>query len=261
MDKRLYLDVNRFATRTAWAHGVITFLGRPSALLILAFLLLVALARARVAGFGGTDLDQIAALAWVAVGTGLAYAVSLPIVHLVGRARPFVAMPQATVLITRPTGFSFPSEHAVVAGAFAAGLWLSRARLTAAIATLTAILVAFAVVYTGTAYPGDAAAGLVLGALVSLAIYPLAIGSLRNLARAVARSPFKVLVGGGRHRGPIGPGPAAHPELVGESGAVRVLPPEESGAVRILPPEETGAVRILPPDKTGTGSGADTERT
>ena len=238
MDRRLYLDVNRFATRTAWAHGVATFLARPSALLILAFLLLVALARARVAGFGGTDLDQIAALVWVAVGTGLAYAVSLPVVHLVGRARPFVSMPQAAVLITRPTGFSFPSEHTVIAGAFAAGLWLSRARLTAAIATLTAILVAFAVVYTGTAYPGDAAAGLLLGMLVSLAIYPFAIASLRNLARAVARSPFKVLVGGGGHRGPTGPGPAARPELVGESGAVRILPPEE----------------------TGTGSAADTER-
>jgi undecaprenyl-diphosphatase len=269
VDRRWYLDVNRFAARTAWAHGVIAFFARPSALVILAVLLLVALARARVAGFGGTDLDKIAGLVWVAVGTGLAYAVSLPVVHLVARARPFAAMPQAIVLVTRPTGFSFPNEHTVIAGAVAAGLWLSRARFVAAAATLTAIILALAVVYTGTAYPGDAAAGLLLGTLVSLGIYPFAIGALRALVHAVARSPLKLLVGGGHHKGPVGPGPAAHPELVGESGGVRILPPDGARAVRILPtdkartvrilsPDKAGTVRILPPDKTETGSGAGT---
>ncbi|MGO9405818.1 MAG: phosphatase PAP2 family protein [Acidimicrobiales bacterium] len=252
VDRRWYLDVNRFATRTAWAHGAMAFFARPSALVILAVLLLIGLARARVAGFGGTDLDKIAALVWVAVGTALAYAVSLPVVHLVGRARPFVAMPQAVVLVTRPTGFSFPNEHAVIAGAFAAGLWLSRARLMAAVATLIAIVLALAVVYAGTAYPGDAAAGLLLGTLVSLAIYPFAIGSLRAILHSVARSPLKLLVGGGHHARPAGPGPAARPELVGESGAVRILPPDEARTVRILPPDQTRTVRILPPDETRT---------
>lgn len=254
MDRRFYLDVNRFAARTAWAHGVLAFFARPLALVILAIVLLLALARARVTGFGGSDIDQLASLVWVGLGTVLAYAVSLPVVHLVGRARPFVTIPQAKVLIVRPGGFSFPNEHAVIAGAVAAALWLSRARLMAVIATLCALLIAFAVVYTGTAYPGDAVGGLLLGSFVSLALYPLVIGSLRDLAHGIARSPLKVLVGGGRHGSSVGPGPASRPELVGESGAVRILSPEEVKASRIRPGAQTSAIRILPPEPTATAS-------
>ena len=241
MDRRWYLDVNRFATRTVWAHGVIAFCARPSALVILAVLLLVSLAFARVGGFGGSDLDKLAGLVWAAIGAVLAYGVSLPVVHLVGRARPFAVMSQAAVLVTRPAGFSFPNEHTVIAGALAAGLWLSRARLMAAAATLVALVIALAAVYTGTAYPGDAAAGLLLGTLVSVVAYPIAIGSLRTLVHAVARSPLKFLVGGGLHGRPAGPGPAARPEMVGESGAVRILPPEEASTIRIPPPDHTRA--------------------
>jgi undecaprenyl-diphosphatase len=276
VDKRLYLDVNRLAIRTTWAHGVLAFFARPYALVILVALVAVALVRARLTGFGGSDIDQIAALVWAAIGTALAFAVSVPVVHLVGRARPFAATPQAIVLVSRPSGFSFPNEHAVIAGAVAAGLWLSRARLVAAFATLLALVIAFAVVYAGTAYPGDALGGLLLGVFVCLALYPLAIGSLRDLAHGLVRTPFKFLVGGGHHGGSVGVGPAAHPELVGESGAVRILSPEEVGTrrvrplaqaspVRIVPPEptpadsivpldETGGVRIIPPEETGSGA-------
>ncbi len=277
MDRRFYLDVNRFAVRTAWAHSVLVFFARPWALVVLAGLLVLALSRARVAGFGGSDIDQLAALVWVGVGAAVAYGICQPVVHLVGRARPFTVAPQAVVLVGRPAGFSFPNEHAVVAGAVAAGLWLARAWLVAGVATLVALLIAFATVYTGIAYPGDAAGGLLIGILVSLALYPLVIGSLRDLAHRLARSPLKILVGGGHHRGALRPGPAAHPELVGESGAVRILsrdelgavrnrvppqaspirivPPEENGVGSILEPEETGGVRIIPPDEAGTGSG------
>jgi undecaprenyl-diphosphatase len=254
VDKRLYLDVNRLSTRTAWAHGVAAFLARPSALAILAVLLVLAFVRARTGDLGGSDLDQMAALLWTVIASGLALAVSLPIVHLVGRARPFVAMPQATVLISKPTGFGFPNEHAVLAGAVAAGLWLCRAWLIAAIATLTALLIAFAVVYTGVAYPGDALAGLLLGALVTLVLYPFAIVLLRLLLHAVAQSPLKVVVGGGHHGRTVGSGPAAHPEPVGESGAVRILSSKEVTTVRILPREETDAGAAASPPAHETGS-------
>src|SRR5271166_4168168 len=65
VDKRLYLDINRFATRTAWAHGVLAFFARPTALVILAVLVVLAIARARAVGVGGSDPDQIASLLWV----------------------------------------------------------------------------------------------------------------------------------------------------------------------------------------------------
>jgi hypothetical protein len=160
------------------------------------------------------------------------------------------------------------------------GLWLSRAWLLATLASLVTFVIAFSVVYAGTAYPGDALGGLLLGGLVSLGLYPFAIGSLRDVAHGVARSPAKFLVGGGHRGASVGPGPAARPELVGETGAVRILSPDElgtsklrpvgqAGPVRILPPEqpgpdsivpldETGGVRIIPPDQTGAGSGTGT---
>ena len=200
------------------------------------------------AGLGGSDLDQIAALIWVVVGAGLALAVSLPIVHLVARDRPFVAMPSVVVLVPRPTGFSFPNEHAVIAGAVAAGLWLSRSYLIAALATLYAVLVSFAVVYAGTAYPGDALAGLLLGAVVTLGLYPFAIVFSREFVHAVARSPLKFLVGGGHHGRTVGPGPAAHPAPVGESGAVRILSASEAkcGAVPAAPAVPASGAPVVP---------------
>jgi membrane-associated phospholipid phosphatase len=230
VDKRLYLDVNRLATRTSWAHGLEAFLARPAALLMLVVLVMIALVRALSARFGGNDPDQMAAVAWTAIAAGVAYLVSVPLSHLVGRVPPFVALPQAVVLISRPGGFSFPNGHAVLAGAVATGLWTSRARLTAALATLAALLISFAVVYTGTAYPGDAVAGLLLGAFVTLALYPVAIGLLRELACSIARSPLKSLGGPGHSPRPIGSGPAARPEPIGESGTVRILPPGEVSA-------------------------------
>ena len=168
----------------------------------------------------------------------LAYLVSLPVVHLVARARPFVVTPQAVVLVTKPAGFSFPNEHTVIAGALATGIWLGRSRLLAAVATLVALVLALAVVYTGVAYPGDAAAGLLIGTLVTVALYPIAGGSLRELVHLVARSPLKFLVGSGSRKA-FGPGPAARPEQVGDSGTVRLLAPDEVRAVRALPSART----------------------
>ena len=246
MDKRLYLDVNRFAMRTTWAHGVLGFFARPLALVLFAVLVLVALFRSRAVGLRGSDPDRVAALVWAPVGTGIAFLVSLPVIHLVARARPFVAIPQAAVLVPRPGGFSFPSEQTVVAGALTAALWLSRHYLIAALATVVSLLMAFAVVYTGIAYPGDSLGGLLIGSLVSLALYPFAITLLREVVHSIARSPLKLVVEGGRNDRAAGPGPAAHPEPVGQSGGVRILGPDEVGAI--------GKVRAIPDEGAGPGS-------
>jgi membrane-associated phospholipid phosphatase len=227
MDNRFYLDVNRLAVRSAWAHGVMSFLARPYALAIVAFLVLVALVRARGGGFGGSDLDQLAAVTWVVVGAAVAFAISVPVLHLVARERPFTADPTAILVVPRPGGFSFPDQEAVVAAAAAAGLWLCRAFYLASLATVLALAMAFAAVYVGVNYPGDALGGLLIGALLTLALYPVAIGTLRAGIHAAARSPLRVLVGGAHGHRSVGPGPAARPEPVGESGAVRILSPEE----------------------------------
>jgi membrane-associated phospholipid phosphatase len=70
------------------------------------------------------------------------------------------------VLAHRSNHFSYPSGHAVTAGAVAAGLWLINRRL-GLIATRAAPVTAFARVH----YPDDVAAGPILGATIALAGY------------------------------------------------------------------------------------------
>ena len=63
------------------------------------------------------------------------------------------------VLAHRSADFSFPSDHAVMAGAVAAGLWFVSRRL-GIIAAIAAVVMAFARVYIAAHYPQDVAAGL-----------------------------------------------------------------------------------------------------
>src|SRR5436190_12874985 len=101
----------------------------------------------------------------VVVGTVAAILVARGVAQLIGhavdRARPYEAMPSVSVLIARTKDFSFPSDHATMAGAVAGGLWFVHRRLGVAAAAL-ALLMAFARVYVGAHYPGDVVAGLVL---------------------------------------------------------------------------------------------------
>jgi membrane-associated phospholipid phosphatase len=62
---------------------------------------------------------------------------------------------------------SFPSDHAVMAGTAATGLWLA-SRVLGAIAAAAAVLMAFSRVYIAAHYPWDVVAGLAFGALVAL---------------------------------------------------------------------------------------------
>jgi membrane-associated phospholipid phosphatase len=88
-------------------------------------------------------------------------------------ARPYTAHPGILVLAHRSTDFSFPSDHAVMAGAVAAGLWLVSRRL-GLIATLAALVMAFARVYIAAHYPQDVVAGLLLGAAVAAVVHWMA---------------------------------------------------------------------------------------
>jgi undecaprenyl-diphosphatase len=74
-------------------------------------------------------------------------------------------LPGALVLVDRSPDPAFPSDHAVMAGAVAAGLWLVSRRLGIA-AAVAALLMAFTRVYVGAHWPGDVAVGLAFGAAV-----------------------------------------------------------------------------------------------
>lgn len=89
---------------------------------------------------------------------------------VVGEERPCRAIPRtATWLACPPAGhWSFPSDHAAIAGALAVGVvFLARRLATAAV--LTALVVAGARVVAGVHYPHDVLAGLLLGAAVAVA--------------------------------------------------------------------------------------------
>ena len=93
------------------------------------------------------------------------------------------------VLATRGADFSFPSDHAVMAGAVAVGLVFVSRRL-AALAAVAALAMAFARVYIAAHYPADVAVGLALGAAVAVAVY---LAAHRLIASAVAATPKSVI--------------------------------------------------------------------
>jgi undecaprenyl-diphosphatase len=96
-------------------------------------------------------------------------------VNAVHRPRPYTDHVDLVVLATRSADFSFPSDHAVMAGAAATGL-IFVARGLAAWAMAAALVMAFARVYIAAHYPFDVVVGLLLGAVVALAVYGIAVG-------------------------------------------------------------------------------------
>ena len=174
LDDRLLTDVNDLARHTGWLHGAI--LGYATyGLVLFGALMLAALLLHR----GGSDRG-LAAAGWSALATLIAVGLNQPLVALFAEPRPYTAHPHLLVLATRSADASFPSDHAVMAGAAAAGLWLA-SRILGAVAALAAAAMAFSRVYIAAHYPWDVVAGLAFGALVAILGWFL----LRTLLTAV----------------------------------------------------------------------------
>jgi membrane-associated phospholipid phosphatase len=187
--------INGFARHTGWLHPIMTaYAGYGIA--VFAGLLLAGWWIARRDG----AVEAMAKALWAPLSTLAALAINQPIVRHVAEARPHSSLSHILVLAHRSNDFSFPSDHAVMAGAVAAGLVLISRRL-GLIAILAALAMAFARVYIGAHYPRDVAAGLLLGAAFTLAGYALQEPAL---TRAVARlriSPLRSLLIGSRGDG------------------------------------------------------------
>jgi undecaprenyl-diphosphatase len=110
-----------------------------------------------------------------------------------------------SVLAHRSSDYSFPSDHAVMAGAVAGGLFLVNRRL-GAVAAAAALLMAFARVYIGAHWPGDVLVGLMVGGVVCVGGFK----ALERLAVAVVafavRTPLRLLLVA-RGDGPSAPQP------------------------------------------------------
>lgn len=183
----LFGRVNELARDTGWLHAPLQAYAAYGVVLFAALLVL---------GWWTTrdrGARTTAAALWAGAGTLLAVAVNQPLVNGVHEARPYTAHPGILVLAHRSADFSFPSDHAVMAGAAAAGLWLVSRRL-GAVATIAALLMAFARVYVAAHYPHDVIAGLALGAGVVLLGWVLVAAPLTRLIEALARTPLRPLV-------------------------------------------------------------------
>ena len=161
LDDQLLLAINSFARQTPALHGVLLAYAKYGVALF-ALLLVLALVAARHRSSG-----DLAATGWAAVAMLVGLALNQPLGHMFAEARPYVTHPGILRLADVTTDFSFPSDHAVMAGAVAAGLLFAHRRL-GALASLAALLMAFARVYIGAHYPWDVLGGLGLGALIAL---------------------------------------------------------------------------------------------
>lgn len=136
---------------------------------------------------------RMAAALWAPLGVLLAVGLNQLIVHAVAEPRPYDALRHVLVLVPRSTDTSFPSDHAVMAGACAAGLLAVHRRL--GLATLgLALLMAFTRVYVGAHYPLDVVAGLLVGAAVSLAGLAVVRRPLTALVTSVGRTRLRPLL-------------------------------------------------------------------
>ncbi|MEV8507679.1 phosphatase PAP2 family protein [Actinoplanes sp. NPDC051475] len=183
---RWFLDVNHLAPHTPWLHTPVKAYADCGALLF-ALLLLAGWWTAR----RRANITVMSAALWAPAGMLLAAAVNQPIAAaVVGEARPYTTLPHILVLATLSTDPSFPSDHATMAGAGAAGLLLVSWRLG-----LTAVVAAagmgFARVYVGAHYPQDVLAGLALGALVTLMSYLVARRALAGSRSPTSSAPGK----------------------------------------------------------------------
>ncbi|HTV12934.1 MAG TPA: phosphatase PAP2 family protein [Acidimicrobiales bacterium] len=192
MDKQWYMDVNRFARNTSWAHGFMTAYYQRAVspvgagLLVLAGLIALAWWSAR------RQPQRLAAVVWSALAAVVSFGLAQILLQVLARPRPYQVLSHVEVLVPRGSARSYamPNSHAVIAGAVVCGLllaWRWRLALVAFVATL---LLLFSGVYVGSNYPSDVAAGAGFGAVVALVLWPLGSWLLAPVIESIAAGPF-----------------------------------------------------------------------
>jgi membrane-associated phospholipid phosphatase len=188
VQEQWFSAVNRLSRATPWLHTP-ALLYAEYGVVVFAGLLLCSWWLARRGG----DVRQVAAALWAPVGALVALGVNQFLVAAVAEPRPYTVLPHALVLVSHSADYSFPSDHAVMAGAVAVGVLAANPRLGVVAAGL-ALAMAFTRVYVGAHFPIDVAAGLLVGAAVAAASYLLARPVMVRLIAWLSRTPLRPLL-------------------------------------------------------------------
>ena len=183
-DRGDFLRINDFARSTGWLHGPLLAYAKDG-VVVFGILLVVGYLLARAQ----RDPLRMARALLAGGGVLVAVAVNQPIVHAVNERRPYDQIKGVLVLVSRSVDASFPSDHATMAGATAAGLLLVNRKL-GLIAVGAGLLMAFARVYVGAHFPIDVLAGLAVGAAVALVVQ-LAAPPLARLIGRLERTSLR----------------------------------------------------------------------
>lgn len=152
--------INGLAAHTAWLDPVMAAFALWGGPVLLVLILAAAWWRHR---------DRYVAAVLTGVSAVAALGVNQLVADLWFERRPFVTLHGVTMLLAHPADNSFPSDHAVIAGALAVGTLLFARRWGIA-AVVVALLLAFARVYAGMHYPIDVIVGLAIGAVVAVVL-------------------------------------------------------------------------------------------
>jgi undecaprenyl-diphosphatase len=180
--------VNHAPRSTPWLHEPARLFAEYGVALF-AGLLLLSWWLARRDG----DLRRVTAALWAPLGVLVALGVNQFLVGAIAEPRPYDVLRHPLVLVARSTDYAFPSDHAVMAGAVAAGILLAN-RTLGLVTVALALLMAADRVYVGAHFPLDVAAGLVVGAAVAVGSYALVRPLAWRLVDAGARTPARVLL-------------------------------------------------------------------
>jgi membrane-associated phospholipid phosphatase len=188
LQEEWFQAVNHLARITPWLH-IPARLYAEYGVVLFAALLLGAWTLTRRGG----DLQHVAAALWAPIGVLVALGLNQFFVSAVAESRPYTVMPHVLVLVSRSSDASFPSDHAVMAGAAAAGVLLAHRTLGLVTAGL-ALLMAATRVYVGAHFPLDVVAGLAVGVAVALTSYAAARPGVLRLVVALSQTVARPLL-------------------------------------------------------------------
>ena len=189
-DDGWYRGLTGFAQHTGWLHTIMIAYTTLGVALIAALALAGWWVARRAA-----DRTAMAAVAWTGAATALCVGLGLGLKQVFAEVRPCDALAGVATVqpCPGPSDYSFPSDHAVIAAALAAGVYLINRGL-GAVAAVLALLEAFSRVYLGQHYPHDVAAGLALSAAVLFGGWPLARRPLTRILEALERTALRPLL-------------------------------------------------------------------